>query len=93
MHRIVVEMGCAVGVEYSHDGGAPQRAYADSEVVLCAGVLGSPKALLLTGIGPSAHLESVGVAPVVNLPGVGRTCTITRWSATCMRPRGRYRRG
>ena len=37
VHRIVVERGCAVGVEYSHDGGPPRRAYADSEVVLCAG--------------------------------------------------------
>jgi choline dehydrogenase-like flavoprotein len=60
-----------VGVEYSHDGGPPRRAYADSEVVLCAGVLGSPKALLLTGIGPSAHLEAVGVHPLVDLAGVG----------------------
>jgi choline dehydrogenase len=35
------------------------------------GVLGSPKALLLTGIGPSAHLEAVGVHPLVDLAGVG----------------------
>jgi choline dehydrogenase len=71
VHRIVVERGCAVGVGYSHDGGPPRRAYADSEVVLCAGVLGSPKALLLTGIGPSAHLEAVGVHPLVDLAGWG----------------------
>jgi choline dehydrogenase len=71
VHRVVVETGCAVGVEYSHDGGASQRSYADSEVVLCAGVLGSPKALLLSGIGPTAHLEVVGVDPLVELPGVG----------------------
>jgi choline dehydrogenase len=71
VHRIVVETGRAVGVEYSRDGGASQRAYAESEVVLCAGVLGSPKALLLTGIGPSAHLEAVGVQPLVELAGVG----------------------
>jgi choline dehydrogenase len=71
VHRIVVDRGCAVGVEYSLDGGAPRRAYADAEVILCAGVLGSPKALLLTGIGPSAHLEAVGVHPLVDLAGVG----------------------
>jgi choline dehydrogenase len=71
VHRIVVEQGRAVGVEYSHSGWSPQRAYADAEILLCAGVLGSPKALLLSGIGPGAHLRSVGVDPTLDLPGVG----------------------
>jgi choline dehydrogenase len=71
VHRVLLEKGHAVGVEYSAGDQAPRRAYAIAEVVLSAGVLGSPKVLLLSGIGPSAHLESVGVTPAVELPAVG----------------------
>ncbi len=71
VHRVLVDKNRAVGVEYLHGGEAPRHAYADAEVVLSAGVMGSPKTLLLSGIGPSAHLESAGVATVVDLPGVG----------------------
>jgi choline dehydrogenase len=72
VRRVLVEKCHAVGVEYAQRDRPPRRAYAIAEVVLSAGVLGSPKALLLSGIGPSAHLESVGVAPRVDLPGVGQ---------------------
>ncbi len=41
------------------------------EVVLCAGAIASPQLLLLSGIGPAAHLESVGVDVVHDSPGVG----------------------
>ena len=71
VHRVIVENACAAGVEFSVDGNEPARAYAQSEVVLSAGALGSPKVLLLSGIGPAAHLESVGLSTVVDLPGVG----------------------
>ena len=40
-------------------------------VVLCAGVFGSPAILMRSGIGPTAHLRSVGVHPRIDLPGVG----------------------
>ncbi len=41
------------------------------EVVLSAGAVGSPQILQLSGIGSAAHLQSVGVQPKVDLPGVG----------------------
>ena len=40
-------------------------------VVVCAGTYGSPALLMRSGIGPAAHLRSVGVPVVVDLPGVG----------------------
>ena len=42
------------------------------EVLLCGGTFNSPQLLMLSGIGPSDHLRSVGVEPKVDLPGVGR---------------------
>ena len=44
---------------------------AHSEVILCAGSIGTPQILQLSGIGPSALLKSKGVEPVIDLPGVG----------------------
>jgi len=41
------------------------------EVILCAGSIGSPHLLQLSGIGNPAHLKSIGIEPLVNLPSVG----------------------
>ena len=52
----------ATGVEYRTADGATAVVDADKEVVLSAGAIGSPHLLLLSGIGPRAELEAVGVA-------------------------------
>lgn len=70
VHRVVVRDGRAVGVQYSTSG-TVREALADAEVVLSAGAIGSPKLLLLSGIGAAAHLNAVGVPVVLDLPGVG----------------------
>jgi choline dehydrogenase len=44
---------------------------ANAEVILCAGAVGSPQILQLSGIGNAADLKSKGVEPIVDLPGVG----------------------
>ncbi len=44
---------------------------AHSEVIVCAGSIGTPQILQLSGIGPADLLKSKGVEPVVDLPGVG----------------------
>lgn len=41
------------------------------EVIVSAGAIGSPQLLLLSGIGPAAHLSEVGVPVAHDLPGVG----------------------
>ncbi len=42
------------------------------EVVLCGGAFNTPQLLMLSGIGEAAHLRAHGIAPRVDLPGVGR---------------------
>ena len=69
--RILVEHGRAVGVEY-RQGNEVKTARAEREVVVASGAVGSPKLLLLSGIGPADELAAVGIDPVHDLPGVGR---------------------
>ena len=38
---------------------------------MCAGAVGSPQLLMLSGIGPAAQLRALGIDPVADLPGVG----------------------
>lgn len=37
-------------------------------MILAAGVIGSPKILMLSGIGPKEHLASLGISTVADLP-------------------------
>jgi len=69
--RLVIDRGRAVGVEYFVDGSI-ERASADGEVICAAGAIGSPHLLMLSGLGPSAHLASHGIPVVADLPGVGQ---------------------
>ncbi|WP_028655117.1 GMC family oxidoreductase [Nocardioides sp. J54] len=69
-HRLIVDAGRCRGVEYVREG-STERVSADREVILCAGAVGSPHLLMLSGVGPAADLERAGVRPVLDLP-VGR---------------------
>ena len=69
--RLIVEGGRAVGVEYVK-GGRVSRAFAEAEVILSGGAVGSPHLLLLSGIGPAGDLERASIEVLVDLPGVGR---------------------
>jgi len=69
--RILTEGRRAVGVEYVQ-GGQRHELRAAREVLLCGGALMSPQLLMLSGIGPAAHLQANGIAVVHDLPGVGR---------------------
>lgn len=69
--RIVTEGRRAVGIEYMQ-GGQQKQLRATREVLVCGGALMSPQLLMLSGIGPAAHLHAHGIAVVHDLPGVGR---------------------
>jgi choline dehydrogenase len=60
----------ASAVEYLVHG-HPHRLRARRGIVLAAGAVQSPQLLMLSGIGPAAHLAESGIAPLVDLPGVG----------------------
>ena len=68
--RLVVEGRRVVGLEYVREG-RREQARATREVVLCGGVIDSPKLLMLSGIGPADHLRATGVPVVSDLTGVG----------------------
>ncbi len=70
--RIVLENGRAVGVEYSRGDGQQTMARVEQEVIIAAGAIGSPRLLLLSGIGPADELAHVGVEVAHDLPGVGK---------------------
>ncbi|HEY4461654.1 MAG TPA: GMC family oxidoreductase N-terminal domain-containing protein [Streptosporangiaceae bacterium] len=70
VRRLIMQGTRCTGIEFDHDG-QRQRAFAEAEVVLSAGTIGSAQLLLLSGIGPAAHLRSLGIDVVADLPGVG----------------------
>jgi choline dehydrogenase-like flavoprotein len=71
VNRIVLNKGRATGVEIVSQG-RTEVVSAEKEVIVTSGAIGSPKLLMLSGIGPSAHLKSVGVNVEHGLAGVGQ---------------------
>jgi len=76
-----VESGClaeavtfdgkrANGVRW-RQGGELRSARCRGEVILSAGAIGSPHLLMLSGVGPAAHLAQHGIATLLDRPGVG----------------------
>ncbi|WP_126976106.1 choline dehydrogenase [Frigidibacter oleivorans] len=68
--RVVIEDGRAVGVEVERRGRI-ETLRAGAEVILSASSINTPKLLMLSGIGPAAHLAEHGVTVVADRPGVG----------------------
>ena len=69
--KVNVDGGRATGVSYVKRGKAT-TVTAAREVIISAGAINSPRLLLLSGIGPAAELEAIGISPVLDLPGVGK---------------------
>ncbi len=69
VERILFEGTRAAGVSYSRKG--PRKVRATSEVIVTSGAIGTPKLMMLSGVGPAAHLREHGIDVVHDLPGVG----------------------
>ena len=69
--RLLFEGARVVGVAYTQNGEA-KEVNADNEVILSGGAINSPQLLLLSGVGPAAQLEALGIPVVADLPGVGQ---------------------
>jgi choline dehydrogenase len=74
VEKLLIEQGesgpVCKGVIFT-GGGTRYRAVAGRETLLAAGAIGSPQILQLSGIGPAAMLQPLGIAPVLDRPGVG----------------------
>lgn len=68
--RLLIEGGRAVGVEIA-EGGQIRKLHAANDVILTAGAFGTPKILMLSGIGPARDLRRHGIAVEADLAGVG----------------------
>jgi choline dehydrogenase len=95
--RLLVSGGWCAGAAYLRDG-VPQQARASAEVIVCAGAVGSPQLLMLSGIGPAEHLRGVGIDPVADLPGTGANLqdhpvAMASYASAVALPRSRYNHG
>ena len=62
----------ATGVEFAPDAqGVRQVIQATREVILAAGAIHTPQIMKLSGLGPTDELQSLGIQPLMHLPGVG----------------------
>jgi choline dehydrogenase len=68
--RVLFERQRAIGVAYIQ-GDQPRQARARREVIVSNGAIASPQLLLRSGVGNADELRAIGIAPVVDLPGVG----------------------
>jgi len=71
VNRIVIEKGRTIGIELIENG-RPVLHRAEREVLVTSGAIGTPKLMLLSGLGPADELEAIGVPVVADIPEVGR---------------------
>jgi choline dehydrogenase len=95
--RLLIDGSRCTGISYLR-GGIPGKARACGEVIVCAGAIGSPKLLMLSGIGPARHLRALGIDPAVDIPAVGQNlrdhpAVMVCYATGSPPPRSRYNHG
>jgi choline dehydrogenase len=68
--KVLLQGTRAIGVSFRRGTGGEERVFG-GEIVLCGGAIGTPHVLELSGIGPAAVLERVGVPVLADVPAVG----------------------
>jgi choline dehydrogenase len=71
VRKVLLEGKRATGIDMVVEGRGEGRAMAAKAVILAAGSIGSPQLLQLSGIGPAAFLQQLGIPVVLDAPGVG----------------------
>ncbi len=94
---LITEGGRCTGVSYLRDG-AHEVARCAGEVIVCAGAVGSPQLLMLSGIGPAGQLRGLGIGVVADLPAVGadlqdHPMVLTSYAVPEPLPASRYNHG
>jgi choline dehydrogenase len=95
--RLRITTGRCAAVEY-RQAGQPAQAHATAEVIVCAGAIGSPQLLMLSGLGPAGHLQALGIDPVADIGEVGANLqdhpmTMASFATPEPMPRSRYNHG
>ncbi len=72
MRLLFDETGKKVIGVLANQNGREVRFMARKEVLICAGAINSPQLLMLSGIGPGAHLQSMGIEVRLDQPGIGQ---------------------
>ena len=70
VQRLLFDGTTCTGVEV--ESGGERFTVEGHEIILCAGAIGSPQILMLSGVGPAAHLAEFDIPVVKDLPGVGQ---------------------
>lgn len=69
--KVIFDDKKAIGVEVLLPSGKVSEVFANKEVILSAGTINSPQLLMLSGIGPAAHLEENNIDVLIDSPNVG----------------------
>ncbi len=69
--RVRFDQRRATGVGYQR-GGRDESVRVRREVIMSAGAFGTPQILMASGLGPGAHLQELGITPVLDVPGIGQ---------------------
>ncbi|KAL7783095.1 choline oxidase [Trichoderma ceciliae] len=82
--RVNLEGDTAVSVNVTTSDGLRHIVYASREIILCAGAIDTPRLMLLSGLGPREHLESVNIPVIKEIHGVGENlqdhpCTLVQY--------------
>ena len=89
VRRITLKEGRATGVIALDSSGLEHEMNAAKEVILCAGAVGTPHLMMLSGLGPAEHLKAHGISVVADLRGVGQNLNdhpdyVLKWR--CLKP-------